>query len=343
MHKTGHSEMRAMLNGVPTVGVWRGAHLESVHDTAACVTDAAGDVLFARGTIDARVYPRSSAKPFIAAASVRAGVAERFGFGDAELAIMSGSHRGEPAHTTLVASMLERIGAGVEDLRCGVHVPYDAATAALLAERCEPATPLHHNCSGKHAGILALARVLGAPFEGYLEPYHPAQQVILAFCGRMSDEMFGADNLGIDGCGIPAYVTTLRHAALSYARLATLQGVDDDDAAALARISEAMVRRPWFVAGTGAFDTDLIGATDGRVVGKSGAEGFHASAMLDQGLGLALKVVDGAGRAAPPAVLALLDAHDALSEEARAALAPYARPAVTNVAKTVVGSLRVLD
>ena len=162
------------LAGVPAVAARRGIRVESVHNVAACVADAEGTVVLKVGTVETPVFLRSAAKPFIAAASVRAGVIERFGFGDRELAIMAASHSGEPGHVELVASMLERIGATVDDLRCGPQVPSDAIAAAALAARREAPTALHNNCSGKHAGILALAKVLGAPFAGYLEPQHPA-------------------------------------------------------------------------------------------------------------------------------------------------------------------------
>ena len=331
------------LAGVPAVAARRGIRVESVHNVAACVADAEGTVVLKVGTVETPVFLRSSAKPFIAAAAVRAGVIERFGFGDPELAIMAASHSGEPAHVELVASMLERIGATVDDLQCGAQVPGDAIAAAALAARREAPTALHNNCSGKHAGILALAKVLGAPFAGYLEPEHPAEQAVLAMCERVSDDVFAGDRLAVDGCGIPVYATTLHKAALSFARFATLTGLDDDDATALACVAAAMSDQPWYVGGTGRFDTDLLRATRGRVVGKGGAEGVHCDALLDAGLGVALKVIDGGRRAAAPATIAILDALRALEPPARAALERHARPPIRNAAGTVVGEVSVLD
>lgn len=309
---------------------------------AACVCDSDGTVVLKVGTVETPVYLRSSAKPFIAAASVRAGVLERFGFGERELAVMCASHNGEPGHTELVASMLERIGATVADLQCGVHPPQYGPAARALAERGEAPSALHHNCSGKHAGILALSRLLGAPLADYLDPAHPAQRAILALCERVSDDEFGPDRLGVDGCGIPVYATSLRKAATSFARFATLEGLDDGDATALARVAAAMGNEPWFVAGSGRFDTDLMRASGGRIVGKAGAEGVHCDALLDAGLGLALKVLDGTQRAAPPATLAVLDTVRALEPAARAALAPHARITIPNAAGTPVGEIVAL-
>jgi len=328
-----------MLHGVPFVSVSRGDRIESIHAIAACAMTVDGEVLLAMGAIDEPVYLRSAAKPFIAAAVVRAGAAERFGLDDRDLAIMSASHNGEPDHVAAVRALLAKIGAQPADLQCGAHAPsYEPAALALA----EPPTVLHNNCSGKHAGILALCRMLDAPFADYLEARHPAQRAILALCERVSDDRFGADRLGVDGCGIPVYATSLRHAARSFARLATLTELEPDDAAALARVRAAMIAEPFYVAGTGRFDTDLLRAGNGRIVCKAGAEGVHASALLDLGAGLVLKVVDGTRRAAAPAAIALLSQLGALDAMQVSALGSHASIAVTNVAGARVGTVAAL-
>jgi L-asparaginase II len=332
-----------MLSGVPLVGVRRGSRLESVHAVAACACDVDGNVVLALGIIDEPVFLRSAAKPFITAAGVRAGTIERFGFDDRELAVMSASHNGEPFHIDAVRGILEKIGATVDDLRCGAHAPSYGPAAAALNAAGEKPTALHNNCSGKHAGILALARMLEVPFDGYLEPEHPAERAILALCERVSDDVFPPDKLAIDGCGIPTYATSLRNAARSFARLATLEELDPADAAALARVRAAIVAEPDYVAGTRRFDTDLIRAANGRIVGKIGAEAVHATALLDGGVGLVLKVVDGAQRAAAPAALALLRTLGALDERQRATLDAHARVPIANRAGTIVGEIMALD
>lgn len=332
-----------MLSGVPFVGVRRGERLESVHSIAACASDSAGGVLFALGDIDEPVFLRSSAKPFITAAGVRAGTVERFGFEDRELAVMSSSHSGQAFHVAAVRGILAKIGATVNDLSCGAHAPYDPPAAAALAATGEAPTQLHNNCSGKHAGILALARVLGAPLAGYRDPQHPAQRAILALCERVSDDTFTPDRLGVDGCGIPVYATPLRNAARSFARLASLDELEPGDAAALARVRAAIVAEPDYLSGTTRFDTDLVRAGNGRLVCKGGAEAVHATAAFDGGIGLVLKVVDGGARAAAPAAIALLHRLGVLDDEQVAALAAHARPVLSNHAGTVVGGIAALD
>ena len=325
--------------GVPFVAVTRGPLVESVHAVAACAADADGNVALALGDVDARVYLRSTAKPFIAAEIVRSGTAAYFGFDDRELAVIAASHGGEPFHVAAVRGILEKIGLGPEALQCGAHPPsYEPAAAALAAAGVAPSA-LHSNCSGKHAGLLAMCAHVEADPATYLDATHPVQRRVLAFCGRLCDEPLETLTLGIDGCGIPVFATSLRRAARAFARFATLDGLGDADAAALLTVRDAMSAQPAYVAGTGRFDTALIAQTRGRIVGKAGAEGVHGDALQREGLGLALKVIDGNRRAVPPATMALLTDLGALDGGERAALKDFASVAVANVAGRLVGTV----
>jgi len=315
---------RPTLEGGLRIEVTRGERVESVHAVAACACDAQGRIRFAAGTIDVPVFTRSALKPFIAAAVVRSGAAERFGLDARDLAIMSASHSAEPVHLEAVTALLAKIGASVDDLRCGAG---------------EAPSALYNNCSGKHAGILALARLLDAPPATYLEVEHPAQQAILAFCERIFAEPLRGDRLGIDGCGIPNAAVTLHRIAAGFARLGQPDSGDADDAA-LRSVRDAMRAHPLLVAGTARLDTDVAVATEGRVVAKAGAEGVHGFALPERGLGAALKVVDGARRADGPAAIALLSAVGALDETARAALSAHVCTVVRNVAGRAVGEVR---
>jgi L-asparaginase II len=305
--------------------VRRGPLVESIHDVAACVCTAGGDVRYERGTIDVPVFLRSAVKPFIAAAVVRSGAVERFDLAPHEIAVMAASHDGEAGHVAAVTSILEKIGARASDLQCGVQTPGGTAP--------------EHNCSGKHAGILALARMLDAPLGSYLDVDHPAQQAILELCERAFRDRFDATRIGVDGCGIPVIAMTLRTAAVGFARFATLAGFEPSDRDALAVVRAAMLAHPWYVAGTDRFDTDLMEHARGAVVAKGGAEGVQSAALVAAGLGLLLKVVDGARRAVPPATLAILDTLDVLDRSQRAALERHARTPITNAAGRVVGEI----
>ena len=328
------------IAGVPYVYVTRGALAESVHAVVACAADASGNVALSYGDIDAPIYLRSAAKPFIAAAVMASRANERFGFDEREIAVMAASHNGEPEHVAAVVSILAKIGLDERALRCGAHAPaYEPAAAALAASGAKPSA-LHNNCSGKHAGILALCRARGYDRATYLALEHPAQQEILALCGRLLGEDPSQMPMGVDGCGIPVFATSMRSAARAFARFATLDEVDDADAIALELVRYAIAAEPFYVGGTGRFDSALPQATRGRIIGKAGAEGVHGDALLDQGLGLALKIVDGTRRAVPPATMALLRELGALEPSAREALEGFATSDVTNVAGVIVGAIR---
>ncbi len=327
--------------GVPYVNVWRGDLVESVHAVAAAATDRAGALALAYGDIDTPIFLRSAAKPFIAATIVADGTAARFGLSERELAIVSGSHAGEPFHVATVHGILAKIGLPESSLQCGVHAPYSESAASALASAAEPPSAVHSNCSGKHAGILASCVAHGEDVTTYLHASHPVQRRILALCARLLAEPEGSLRLAVDGCGVPVFATPLRRAARAFACFAApeespLHGRDID---ALRRVAFAMAAAPAYVAGTGRFDTALSQATAGNILGKAGAEGIHGDALRREGLGLAVKVVDGATRAIPPATLGLLRELGALAKRERAELETFAEPSLRNVAGQIVGRL----
>jgi len=322
------------------VEVTRGDLVESVHHAVACAADPGGRVLLQTGDIESPVFLRSTAKPFIAAAAIEAGVREAFGLDMREIAVMCASHVGQPFHVEAVRSILQKIGLDESALQCGVHLPYNEAAAHELIRRDEAPTAIYNNCSGKHAGILALARVIGADTATYMAAGNPVQQHILAFCARLSDDDPSAWPLGIDGCGIPVYATSPRRAAMAFARFASLRQLESRDAMALLVVRDAMVSHPDYVSGTGEFDTRLMEAGAGAIACKSGAEGVHGLALIPDGIGLVSKVLDGASRARAPLTLAALRA---LGSPVAAAteLGGYAAPVVYNRAGRAVGAIRV--
>jgi len=328
------------LQGQPFVEVVRGDLVESVHHVAACAADARGRVLFEMGTIDVPVFLRSTAKPFIAAAALRAGARERFGLEPHEVAVMSASHTGQPFHIAAVRSLLHKIGLGESALQCGTHAPYNAEAALQLQREGAEPTPVYNNCSGKHAGILALCILLGADPQSYLALDNPAERAILELCARVSDQDVSEFVLAVDGCGIPVYATPLRNAAISFARLATVDCLEDDDAAALLVVRDAMIGHPEFVSGTGEFDSELMRIARGSLICKSGAEGVHGTGSIRSALGLVVKILDGAARGRSPAVLAILHELAALHAHELAELQAFARPIGYNRAGRAIGEVR---
>lgn len=324
------------------VEVTRGDLVESVHRVAACAVDATGRILYSAGDVEAPIYLRSAAKPFIAAAVIEAGALQRFELDAREIAVMAASHAGESFHTQAVLSILHKIGMDVSALRCGAQPPYNEAAANELRQAGREPTALHNNCSGKHAGILALCKTIGADPSTYLSADNPAQRRILEFCARCSDEDAARWPVGIDGCGIPVYATSLRKAALAFARLASLAGMEPGYTGALRIVRDAMLACPRYVAGTGQLDTELMLAGEGNVVSKAGAEGMHGVAAIVQGYGYVSKVLDGSSRARGPSTIAALRGLGVLDEEKAEKLARFARPRVYNRAGYTVGESRAI-
>ena len=321
------------------VEVWRGDRVESRHRVRCCVADAAGRPVLAIGDVAEPIFPRSALKPFQALALVESSAAEAYGVSDAELALACASHGGEPDHVARVAAWLARLGLDDDALACGPHPPLFAPAAAALARHGGQPRRVHNNCSGKHAGMLAAALGMGEPTRGYEHPEHAVQR----HCAAAIADLAGLDRLpppGIDGCSLPNHPLPLAGLARAAARLADPGGEAPLRRAALARIGSAMRAHPYLVAGTGRCCTAVMSAAPG-VVAKTGAEGTYLAAIPDLGLGLALKVEDGATRAAEVALLALLDHLGALDETASATLAPFRERELRNFADLVVGRVTV--
>lgn len=323
------------------IEVTRGDLVESVHHAAAAAANARGDVILRTGDIESPVFLRSSAKPFITGAAIEAGARERFGLDMREIAVMSASHVGEPFHIAAVRSILKKIGLDESALQCGAHLPYDEAVAHTMLREGRKPTAIDNNCSGKHAGILALCRVIGADVATYMDVNNPAQQYILAFCARLSDDDPATWPLGVDGCGIPVYATSLRKAAMAFARFGTLTQIPKRDAQALLVVRDAMVSFPEYVSGTGQFDTRVMVAGAGAIACKSGAEAVHCLTLIPEGIGLASKVLDGTARARGPLTMAALRALGSPAASATD-LAGYTEPIVYNRAGHAVGAIRAV-
>jgi L-asparaginase II len=291
----------------PVVAVWRGDLVESVHRGRYVARDARGEALDSLGDSAGYVHLRSSAKPFQALPLVFSGAADAFGLTSEELAVACASHSAEPRHLAAVRSILRKAGLSEDDLQNGIHAPRHVPTAARLARNGELPRHIHGNCSGKHAGMLAVCVHAGWDPAGYRDPNGPLQKLVRRtvskLCGIEPEEV----RLAGDGCGVPAFALPLQNLALGFARLAAGDAKDfpEDLLEAVLRIRDAMREYPGVVAGTGRFDTRLMEATD--LIAKGGAEGvFAAASPVAPAWGFALKISDGAGRAVAPVVLAAL-------------------------------------
>lgn len=327
----------------PLAHVWRSNALESLHAGWLVVVDADGRLVAQLGG-DPTVYTRSSLKPIQALPLLESGGADRWGFGPEELAVTAASHAGSRRHRETVSRLLSRAGLTPEHLQCGKHPPYDAAAAQELLLGGQLPSPLHGNCSGKHAGMLALARHMGWPTEGYFQVEHPVQQAVreavLAVTGGPAESL----RHGIDGCGLPVWRMPLSRLATGFARLGRPETLPPRWREPARRIVAAMAAHPELVSGEGRFDTELMRLTAGRIVGKGGGEAVHAGIIPERAWGWAMKVADGNRRATPPVILAVLDRLGALTARERTALEGWMRPTLKNNRGEVVGSIvPVLD
>lgn len=349
----------------PLVETTRGSLVESVHYGALAVCDVSGRLVASLGDPDALVFLRSSSKPFQVLPLVEGGGMERFSLTERELAVMCASHNGTDEHVHVIMGIQQKLGVSAADLLCGTHTPGDPPTAERMFLNGEENSPLRHNCSGKHSGMLAQALLYGEPTANYIDPQHPVQRRIL----RTFSEMTGVPQteivLGTDGCSAPVFAVPLRAAAYAFARLADPSGLPEPRRSALKRIFAAMTAHPDMVAGPNSFDTELMTAGRGSVLTKGGAEGYQALSLLpgasrkfEGALGITLKISDGdlaqrdrsehiariahegGGRARSTAAVEALRQLSALDEGQLAGLKDYLPRAQYNWRRIEVGEIR---
>ena len=322
------------------VEVTRGPLLESRHRGAVAVCDADGKTALAVGDVSAPVFPRSAVKALQALPLIEQGAAERFGLNDEELALACASHSGEAAHIAGVERMLAKAGLAPADLRCGAHWPIAQAAAAAVARSGAP-SPLHNNCSGKHAGFLCVARALGVDPADYWRPEHPVQRLVRGVLEDFTGASLGEACCAIDGCSVPTWAVPLQNLSHGFAKFGTGHGLPAERARAAARLRHACTSAPWFVAGTGRFCTDIMQLLGERVFVKTGAEGVYCAALPQQGLGIAIKCDDGASRAAQAIIAAVIARFLPLAANERAPLQRFAEPSLRNWNGFDVGQIRV--
>jgi L-asparaginase II len=322
------------------VEVTRGGVVESAHRGAIAVAVAGDGIIWSTGDIDRPVYPRSAVKGLQALHLIESGAADRYGLTEAEIALACASHSGEPAHVATAAAMLAKAGHDADALECGAHWPSREPVLRAMVARGETATALHNNCSGKHAGFVCAACATGTDPAGYVGADHPTMRAVSVVLEAMTGLAFAGGAHGIDGCSIPTYGIPLRQLATAFAAFGTGHGLPPGRAAAAARIRRAVAAEPFFVAGTGRFDTTIMAALGDRAFIKTGAEGVYCGALPEQGIGIALKCDDGGTRAAEAMMAALLARFVNLGTAEAAVLDRAMRPTLTNWNGISVGDVR---
>lgn len=344
----------------PLANVYRGDQIESVHSGSIAVVDSAGRLLAFAGDPASVACLRSAAKPFQAIPLLEYGGGEEYDLTGEEIALTCGSHGGEPVHVSTAAALLRKGDFDEEDLLCGAHLPYDEKAAAELRASGELPSPLHNNCSGKHAGMLLATKVMDAPSTNYIDRSHPLQTAIRSVLADFAGVDAEKIPIATDGCGVPAFFLSLYRAAYAYARL--MATGEEDGPGALERyatsaedVVEAMTTFPYFVAGAWSITTPLMAAFGGGLLAKEGAEGFYAIGIApalaasltdrlaladDCAVGVVLKIDDGSmARGRNPVVMKTLDLLGS-GATSKPELERYREWPLRNVAGNVVGAVR---
>ncbi|WP_284638909.1 asparaginase [Paenibacillus silviterrae] len=321
------------------VTVTRGPLTESMHRGHIAVVDIHGELQAFTGNPDYYGFIRSTAKPLQAIPLAESNAWHRLGLSAEQTALLCASHNGEDEHTAAALSILQQLSLDVSALQCGIHEPfYKPAADALKRQGSEP-TPLHNNCSGKHAGMLALSTAIGASIQQYTSLDHPVQQKMLQTVSEMSGMAVQDIRIGTDGCGVPVFAMPLSALAYAYARLGDPRHLSPERAGACRTLLTAMQKVPFYVAGSERYDTLLAKATHGRIIGKMGAEAVYAATVPERGLGIAVKIEDGHPRALYPAITEALAQLGLLTGEELSELAEFHRPAVRNHRGEEVGRI----
>src|SRR5262249_8869815 len=339
------------------VEVRRGQIVESRHRGSIVAVEPDGRIVARLGDEGLIVSTRSTIKPIQALPVITSGAADRFKINSNELAVICASHDGEPIHTETVAGVLSRIGLNEHALMCGVQRPFSEAAAAEFERRGLPFNQLQNNCSGKHAGMLATAVHLGLPTDNYVSPDHPVQKEIAATFSRMSG-LGRVLTTAIDGCSAPTFGVPLISLAVALSRLvspwrATREtgsgsAIDAGELAAVKWVVAAMTAHPELIGGSkGRLDTDLMRAAGGRVISKVGAEAVHVLGVapgeaFPRGLGIAIKIEDGAKRAVPPVVIETLAQLGIIGRPELEKLTEYHHPHIVNHRRIRVGEVRAV-
>jgi len=316
--------------------IHRGDFIESIHVAYAVVVDGKGEIVYSSGDPHYLTCVRSALKPFQASAAIKEGATKAVSFTPEEIALMCASHNGEDIHVNTAKSMLDKIGYDTSYYECGTHFPYDKESRIKLIQNKENSSALHNNCSGKHAGMLCLAKYLQVDPKGYTDPGHKVQQLIMKQVKRFSE--LNEFPLAIDGCSAPVPFLPLFNIALMYQKLAS--GNYDE----LNTLFDAVTSNPYLIAGKNRFDTDFIEAMDGKAVTKVGGEAVRGLGIRSgngEVFGIALKVLDGNQRCSPIATMAVLDELDLLTKDQSEKLSSYKKTVLRNHRKIETGIIAV--
>lgn len=325
------------------VEVYRNKVLESFHSGVICLVDKVGKVIYSEGDIQQICYPRSAMKLIQVMPLLELGGMERFGFTLEEIAVMCGSHNAEPDHLRVVSSILQKIDLDKENLKCGPQYPTSKRDADELIKRSEKPHHIHNNCSGKHAGMLALCKLLNYEIEDYLNPNHPIQKLILQYVEEMYEYSKDKMVTALDGCSAPIYSIPVYNQALAFKNLVATDSYTPERKLACKTIVEAISTYPFMVAGSKRYCSDMMKICGSRIIGKTGAEGVFCISLLQEQIGVCIKIDDGKMLPQYNVAQALVEATGIFDKEILLPLYSYKQADLSNFNKLITGEINVRE
>jgi len=321
------------------VKVYRKDTIESIHHGAIVVVDSSGKLSYSVGDPKFVTFLRSSAKPFQALVVVESGAAEAFGLTQQEIAIISGSHNGEKKHVRVVRSILKKIGLNKNHLQCGTHVPH-YYTAFGITPPKKKFSPLQHNCSGKHAGMLVVCVYEGWNIKNYLDSRHPLQKLILKNISELCEYPLRKIKVGKEGCGAPTHALPLKNMAIGFSKLVSFRSKNQLVSQSLQVVADSMWKYPEMVSGRGRLDYQLAVTSKRNILSKAGAEALHCAVILDKDYGMVVKILDGSRRALAPASIEVYRQLGVLNRRQLKDLGDFVSPSIYNHQRKKVGYLK---
>lgn len=328
---------------VELVHVIRGELVESIHRGDLVVVDNNGDIILEIGDSNKTTFWRSSAKPFQVIPMIEAGGVEKYGFSGEEIALMTASHGGEEKHVNTIKSIFKKLGHDINILDCGKAYPMYMKAGLELVKKGEDYGSAHNPCSGKHSSMIALAMLKGYDIKDYIKVEHKVQREMINIVGEMTELEEKDIKIAIDGCGVPVFGMPIYNMALAYAKLSKSDALKNEKRReSLKLVAKAMTENPYYVAGTERLDTVLMEVTKGRLLAKLGAESVYCISVMNQGIGIALKIEDGSYRAIDPVIIELLRRLRLISEEELKELKDRCKVTLKNHREDIIGMMKAV-
>lgn len=323
------------------VEVTRGEVLESFHRGVVCIVDKDDKIVFSVGDPQQVCYPRSALKFLQQIPLLTSGAVEEFGFTEKEIALFCGSHNGEKEHVETVRGILEKIGLDESHLQCGPQMPTLKEDQYHLIKSDLPALRIHNNCSGKHAGFLAYCIYRGWPTENYIDPEHPLHKEILDVIAEFHRYPKEKIQLGVDGCSAPIFAFPVYNQAVAYKNLVHPVQFQENVQKACKLMVDAIASYPNMIAGHKRYCSDLMRVSEGKLIGKTGADGVYSIGVREMNLGICIKVDDGKMGPQYNVAQSVIEQLGILSEAANAELRHYVRHENKNFGGMVTGETKV--